>query len=450
MGRLLARNFSGPSLFCSGTYIQVPDNLKDGAILDTMTFMAWINTGNSPSYSVIETSSGNAYGLRYTDNKQLSFYYNGTSLGGVSQTFVQGRKWAHCVATYDRISGVTKFYINGVLVYSTTNSVASAAPTSAYRVSHGYAYLTGNIAEPAVFNRVLTAEEIRNIYEQGPSAYPKDGSCVLDYRFKEGAIDGAQIVDSSGKGNHGTLTLSSGRIDPYNIPVPNRVLIPGNMPLVAVESTGATTISVSDALIAAAFGVAAGQVGVNGLSVGSWVKNKKYAVQPYFASKGSYNNYGSYLSMSSSKAFTVTSNGSGTNYLLTVNQIAQVSWNNLAAINGIDHYKAAVNGLLNKKQYVSLVGHGAVNFSIISSASGNITTIALPFIANRVLTDEEIYNIYNKATFPADVLFWHGADSTGTKIMCHKGSYGNRPAEVATCDATLGTGNYFTDDCPWR
>lgn len=463
MGRLLARNFSGPSIFCNVTTIAAPTSplLTSGAILDTVSYSVWVHVSSSPGYSIFDVTSGNSFGLRYTGTKQFALWYNGAQI--LASAVSHWRKWVHVAATYDRVTGACAIYLNGALSSSTVSSVAQATPTNLKIANGVYSSLVGYIAEPAIFNRALTAEEIRAIYEQGPVAYPKDGSCVLDYRFKEGAINGATIIDSSGKGNHGTLTLGSGRIDPYNIPVPNRVVIPGNMPIVAVESTGTTAISVSDSALKTAFGETGAYVGsvAAGITVGGWVKRKK-------------------AGSSSNRLFAKGSYGSGVGVYTDILQTGGISSNATGAVSVVAASQIRNPSAVSAYQHISVssktgaANTGAARFhtngnvsqanpgvTITSAANGDalnilggtgagVFSIALPFLANRVLTDEEIYNIYSKAIFPADVLFWHGADSTGTKIMCHKGSYGNRPAEVVACDAFLGSGNYFTDDVPWR
>ena len=459
MGRLLARNFSGASIKFDGSATKITSNnvldFTSSGSNSKLTMMCWHYCPESVSPS--RRFFGGATGQFYCGRNSNNLYFAGILGTGTNASVkISVGKWSFFAVT---ISGSEyRYYVNGVLVsvntQANTPSAASAMIVGADSTGN---YANDYIADPAIFNRVLTAEEIRAIYEQGPDAYPKDGSCVLDYRFKEGAIDGAQIVDSSGKGNHGQLTMGSGRVDPYNIPVPNRVIIPGNMPLVAVESTGANSIYVADATIAAAFGVAAGQVGVSGISIGAWVKKKQHATNNQkVAGKGIYgvSGYGVYIDLSDQLvkgSAIATGNGSAivnSDTRTTNNQ--QPSWKHHSGINGLSYGKLFMAGLAVKKQDNTLTGNGTAAYYLIGSAASNITVFTLPFLANRVLTDLEIYDIYSKAIFPADVLFWHGADSTGTKIMCHKGSYGNRPAEVVACDATLGAGNIFTDDTPWK
>lgn len=465
MGRLLARNFSGPSIKFDGSATKiVSTNVLDFTGSGTnrnLTFALWhycVETV-SPSRRFI----GGPVGQFYCGRNSSNIYFCGVNgVGTNSSAKVPVGKWSFFAVT---VSGSEyRHYINGNLVAVNTqaNTATTAAAMEIGKDAAGN-YANDYIAEPAIFNRALTAEEIRAIYEQGPVAYPKDGSCVLDYRFKEGAINGATIIDSSGKGNHGILTLGTGRIDPYNIPVPNRVVIPGNMSLVAVESTGVTAISVLDATLKNALGEKGVYVGstADAVTVGGWVRrkiaggssNRLFAKGSYGGGVGIYHDIlttGQIQGSVTGAVSTVAAFCSKNSPVISAFQcVVASSKTGLANTGSAKFYN---NGNLSQANSGITITSAPANdsFNVLGGTGGGKFVIALPFMANRTLTDEEIYNIYSKAVFPADVLFWHGADSTGTKVMCHKGSYGNRPAEVVACDATLGSGNYFTDDVPWR
>ena len=477
MGRLLARNFSGPSIKFDGSATQISNNTSAANALigaAGVTACAWVNLQTTSVCRALSISGGGSafsvIGVEINNSGSNSGYvYARSQIGDTTQSLLLTNlrdkllnKTVYIAAQADYTNKLLRFYINGVLAYQVTglvfgsNILVDTAGGDNVNIGSagGSSYFNGYIAEPAIFNRVLTAEEIRAIYEQGPDAYPKDGSCVLDYRFKEGAIDGAQIVDSSGKGNHGTLTLGAGRIDPYNIPVPNRVIIAPNMPLVGLRSDGSTGINISDANIAAAFGVDAGQVGVNGISAGAWVKEQRHVVNgqnvAYKYLSGA-SGYGAGVILGTTlQALFPTTAGAGSTYVEHSLLLGTASAHRFAAaVNGITYGKCFHNGIKTKQQTAALTGNGSGAFNLISSSSGNITLASMFFLANRVLTDSEVYNIYADSVFPADVLFWHGPDETGTKIACYRGSYS--PANrVSSCDGTLSTGITFTDDVPWR
>ena len=456
MGRLLARNFSGASIKFDGSATKITSNnvldFTSSGSNSKLTMMVWHYCPESVSPS--RRFFGGATGQFYCGRNSNNLYFAGVLGTGTNASVkISVGKWSFFAVT---ISGSEyRYYVNGVLVsvntQANTPSAASAMIVGADSTGN---YANDYIADPAIFNRVLTAEEIRAAYEIGPDAYPKDGSCVLDYRFKEGAVGGIadEIIDNSGKGNHGQLTMGSGRIDPYNIPVPNRVIIAPNMPLVGLRSDGSNGIDISDANIAAAFGVAAGQVGVNGISGGAWIKKQRH-VSNYqtVVAKGVYgaSGWGGVIDLQTSIHTLIpisygSSSASVSNNNKNYNNHSHAAW-----VNGLTYGKCFHAGIKTKHENKTLTGNGTSAFSLISSASGNITLASMFFLANRALTDSEVYNIYSKSIFPPDVLFWHGPDETGTKIACYRGSY-SPTNRVPDCDCTLPAGITFTDDVPWR
>lgn len=450
MGRLLAREIENPSLFCSNTHVAIADNLR--TLVDTMTFMAWVKP-RAGSGSILETASGNAFGLRYNSSKQIVFYYNGNGLGGSSATALDLNKWAFVVFSYNRITGNWNFYKNGVLASAGSSVLTQAAPTTIYRAGGGANPFSGLLAEPAIFNRVLTDEEILRIYEQGTSAYPQDGSCVLDYRFDNGGENGQTITDYSGKGNNGTLTIGSGYLWKEG-PVPMRVCIPQGKPLVSIEANNNTTnLSVADATLAAAFGVSAGQVGVNGISVGAWIKKKKHVTDYQgFANKGIYgaSGYGAYIEGSTNlhtinAIILLPSSGSVVAPAQTTKALKRFT--HAVAVNGLTYGSIYIDGKLCKKAACTAVGNGTQTFALITSAgTGNINNSTMHFLANRPVTSSEVINMYKYSIFPPDVLYWHGPDETGTKVACYWGT----GVRVPSCDASLVTGTSFSNDSPWN
>jgi hypothetical protein len=460
MGQLLARDFSGPSIKFDGAGTKiVSTNALDFTAAGTngkVTFMAWVRLVD---FSGSKRFIGAATGQYICGISAGALVFIGVN-GQTPTTFMPassfGKEWKHVCFTHD---GVTlKGYFNGVLVGSSASAII---PTASYALQVGYDASTyGNqyLAEPAVFNRALTAAEIALIYEQGPAAYPNDGSCVLDYRFKEGAINAATIIDASGKGNHGTLTIGSGRVDPYQIPVPNRILMPADMPLLSVESAGTTAMVVTDSYLKLAFRETGAYVGsaANGVTVGGWVKGKRNTANARIFAKGAYGSgNGTYGDLLSNKTVQTTVPEAPSTVAAFRNQYVNMSLFSHAAniaITGTPGTAKFFNhGRLSQLNNVNIgSAPSGDSLNIVGGTGAGLFNIALPFLANRALTDEEIYRIYQSASFPPDVLFWHGPDAAGTKIMCHKGFYGNRPAEVAACDATLGSGNTFSTDTPWN
>jgi len=109
-------------------------------------------------------------------------------------------KWYHFAFTYD--GRYVKGYANGELKdtrdYVTVEDFyTSTANVMIGRVSNWFFF--GVIGEVRIYNRALSEEEIRYLYNRGAP--------VAHWKFDEGA--GTTIYDSSGNGNNGTLYLGT-------------------------------------------------------------------------------------------------------------------------------------------------------------------------------------------------------------------------------------------------
>jgi len=106
-------------------------------------------------------------------------------------------EWFHVALTYD--GSVANFYINGTLFGRNTISTTMQLPTESLKIGLNSTYFNGLIDEVRIYNRALSEEEIRYLYNRGAP--------VAHWKFDEGA--GTTIYDSSGNGNNGTLYLGT-------------------------------------------------------------------------------------------------------------------------------------------------------------------------------------------------------------------------------------------------
>ena len=117
-------------------------------------------------------------------------------------------KWTHIAIT--RAGSAATLYIDGAPV--ATNTDMSLAPADLGETTGNWlgrcqfpqrnvSYLNAQLDEFQIFNRALTQDEVSSLLTSaGGSA---GGGNVLWYRFDE--TDGMKVVDSSGKGRHGTV-----------------------------------------------------------------------------------------------------------------------------------------------------------------------------------------------------------------------------------------------------
>ncbi len=161
-------NGSGSYLFDgNSTYIHI-DEEKINA--NTLSF--WFKTTNNNEQALISGvfSSGSWGNLNMVDG-QISVRH-GDDLIGTVDSYNDGN-WNHLVVTNDHSLSHPnrfKFYINGIEVSSDSNIGSSIVSEhfeigrSLYNESYGY-YYEGQLDDIRIYNRVLSSDEIRMLYE---------------------------------------------------------------------------------------------------------------------------------------------------------------------------------------------------------------------------------------------------------------------------------------------
>lgn len=146
---------------------------------DSITFSVWFNCDDMPA-----TIAGDLYGLETGGAQEIRLLVRGDN-GGLQASFrddngVQGvamypnsvidGQWHHAAAVRDGVENTVDLYLDGVLVASTSSSTGSinvSSPVTMFigadhHSSNGAQdYFPGMIDELRVYNRALTAAEIR-------------------------------------------------------------------------------------------------------------------------------------------------------------------------------------------------------------------------------------------------------------------------------------------------
>ena len=135
--------------------------------------------------------------------------------------------WYHIVVTYDDRSDTSsgtarKVYVNGVLRQtdnfnwsntggSTDGMIFGGRRTSSSQYDNGWAC---GLQDVAIFNTAKDSDWVANVYRgKSETDLSGDSGIVGYWRFNEGS--GTTAYDSSGNGNHGTLTAESGDTTDY-------------------------------------------------------------------------------------------------------------------------------------------------------------------------------------------------------------------------------------------
>ena len=138
----------------------------------------WFNTSNAPSYTAIVgkkwswIATGAGYGISMEDGQVKAVISDSTDLTtSVSGTTYNDGEWHHVVATFDR-SGSQRLYVDDVLKDTDSISAVDDVGNSTMYIGRwaidswgGYTFFNGSIQDVRIYNKVLSATEIGELYQ---------------------------------------------------------------------------------------------------------------------------------------------------------------------------------------------------------------------------------------------------------------------------------------------
>lgn len=191
--------------------------IPDANFYGTSTVSAWVYvTGFAKTQSIIASYEPNPqsgqYSLSINTSGKIGFYVygSGVSKGAISTSSITAYTWYNITVVKRINSGSGQmfiyFYINGILD-TTSGALTQYTPPTTYRTCIGNSYngtsqLTGYIDSCLVYNRELSAIEIKNLYNETKSGNPNrwnfitnssantltsyitiSSDCAVDYEF---------------------------------------------------------------------------------------------------------------------------------------------------------------------------------------------------------------------------------------------------------------------------
>ncbi|MBI2624578.1 LamG domain-containing protein [Candidatus Parcubacteria bacterium] len=185
-----------------------------------------IHDTNNYIFSRRDSADGSGYScyINNTNDRLRCLVYDGTTVVGdddTTTTIVPGR-WYHGAATYNG-SNTLRVYINGVQEATETATVSLPTETVSFLIgiynSLAAEYdFNGLIDEVRIYNRALTAQEVKQLYLAGAAHVNtsqnirfRDSSLVGEWSFDGADVSFAanKAYDRSGQGNDGTITNMS-------------------------------------------------------------------------------------------------------------------------------------------------------------------------------------------------------------------------------------------------
>lgn len=168
----------------------------------SFSMSAWIKTNDLSGFEHIIGKGYGGYRLAKS-NDTISFRLNSNQLTAATPSLLNTSDWFHVVAVYDGITKNAKIYVNGQQQANSTNTSVNWTSTSdnfqiGNSPNESY-YFNGKIDEARTYNRALSPEEVRKLYDWAPGP-------VLHYKLDENA--GTSASDFSGNGINGNMVNS--------------------------------------------------------------------------------------------------------------------------------------------------------------------------------------------------------------------------------------------------
>ncbi len=164
VGDQIANNFSMSFDAASNTSFNATINALNNAT--ALTFSGWFKktSGNVVGFESFVSSTDRIILYWWSDNNVYWSVRNGSS-SSASLSALTIYNWNHIAGTFDGSTNTIKLYINGSLVNTQTGQPSSTSANLANNfhigLSAGNTYNTGEIDEVAIFDKALTADQVK-------------------------------------------------------------------------------------------------------------------------------------------------------------------------------------------------------------------------------------------------------------------------------------------------
>ncbi|MEM3455459.1 MAG: LamG domain-containing protein, partial [Candidatus Micrarchaeia archaeon] len=151
------------------------------------TVMAWIRSNSTAQGQIVARHGGVQQYWAFTKTDKVRFVIRDQSMNEpmvTSSSFVTNNTWIHVAAVRDIVTDKLYIYINGVLENSTTDTTTGPIDATGLTTAVGrlggtaQEYFNGSIDEVRIYNRALSADEIKMHYQMEFQKYNS-----TQYRF---------------------------------------------------------------------------------------------------------------------------------------------------------------------------------------------------------------------------------------------------------------------------
>jgi len=189
-GGLTAYSFDG-----TDDYVNI-DGVAS-SLSEPLTICAWSRHNTTSAGRVVSAGTGQfgiQYEVRNTDGYEIDLF-DGSTLHVITSGDKEIEKWVFHCWTLDT-DGLLQYYFQGELQGTkSTGGLPSVSTAVIGRHDSDKEYHSGSIADVRVYNRVLSPQEIRELYEWGSADYTpsslhdgSDSGAVSRYEFTSGSV----------------------------------------------------------------------------------------------------------------------------------------------------------------------------------------------------------------------------------------------------------------------
>lgn len=158
------------------SWAEVHDNASLDFGTGSLTIEAWarvkyVNQGSGVNVIMTlgnEVNSSNSAGLAAATGNTVQFWYTNSS----SSSALSEGDWVHIVGVYDETNAT--IYVNGSQVDQDARTAVSKTNALVKQIGRDtttFRYYNDQIAQPRIYNRALTAEEVQRNYDAGKNIY---------------------------------------------------------------------------------------------------------------------------------------------------------------------------------------------------------------------------------------------------------------------------------------
>jgi len=187
VGQAFSLNGTNAYVSAPSTAANDPTGAANGASMEAWVYLNQLPSAAGHPFYIVSKTSVNAsegFDIHIDADNYFKFVWSG-SYTGFANFQVQIGTWYHVVATFDQNAGNStagvRFYVNGVFQGTGNAFTPRTASNQPLDIGHssalgGNRFFNGLIDEPAIYNRTLTPDEIRDQYYAGAGGKYKGSS----------------------------------------------------------------------------------------------------------------------------------------------------------------------------------------------------------------------------------------------------------------------------------